>query len=142
MKIFEYSRKNIQPFLVDAVPHEDGIVSVRLELLVVGAGVVTPGQHESMQWDGAEILLHFPHPGWLSLQTVDCQDPSVSDVGNPVVVLALGGEWSLHQAGMEMFVVWELMASEVILAGLAGRNTNTGRVGEQSEPLRVSPEQS
>ena len=141
MKIFEYSRKNIQPFLVDAVPHEDGIVSVSLEL-VVRAGVVAPRQHEGVEWDGAQVFLHFIHPGWLSLQTVDCQDPPVPDVGNPVVVLALGGEWSLHQAGMEMFVVWELMASEVILAGLAGRNTNTGRVGEQSEPLRVSPEQS
>ena len=133
--------KNIQPFLVDAVPHEDGIVSVSLKL-VIRAGVVTPRQHESVQGDGADIFFHFPHPGWLSLETVDRQNPASPDVGNPVVVLALGGERSLHQVGVEVFVVRELLGGQVILAGLQSGNTHGGLVGEESEPLRVSPEQS
>ena len=95
-----------------------------------------------MQWDGAHIFLHFPHPGWLSLQTVDCQNSARPDVGNPVVVLALGGQRSLHQVGVEVVVVRELLVGQVILARLFSRDTHGGRVGEQSEPLRVPPEQS
>lgn len=103
---------------------------------------MAPGQHQSVQWDGAEIFLHFPHPGWLSLQTVDGQNSASSDVGNPVVVLTLSRQRSLHQVRVEVVVVRELLVGQVILAGLFSRNTECRLVGEQSVPLGVPPEQS
>ena len=103
---------------------------------------MTARQHEGVEWDGADVFFHFPHPGGLSLQTVDGQNSARPDVGNPVVVLALGGEGSLHQVGVELLVVRELLAGQVILARQAGWNTDCGLVGEESHPLRVPPEQS
>ena len=57
---------------------------------------MAPRQHEGVEWDGAQVFLHFIHPGWLSLQTVDRQNSASSDVGNPEVVLTLSGEGGLH----------------------------------------------
>ena len=47
--------------LVDAVAHQHGVVSVGLEL-VPGARVVGAGQHQRVQRDRADVLLHLRHP--------------------------------------------------------------------------------
>ena len=103
---------------------------------------MTARQHEGVEWDGADVFFHFPHPGGLSLQTVDGQNSAGPDVGNPVVVLALGGQGSLHQVGVQAVVVGELLVGQVILARLFSGDTHGGLVGEEPEPLRVPAEQS
>ena len=57
------------------------------------------------------------------------------------MVLTAGGEGSLHQVGVQVVVVRELLRGQVVLAGLAGGHPHDGLVGEQSVPLGVPPVQ-
>ena len=71
--------------LIDAEPHQHRVISVGLEL-VPGPRVVGAGDHEGVQGDAADILLHLGHPDGLGLDAVHGQDPALSDVGDPVIM--------------------------------------------------------
>ena len=77
MKFFSpHSKHQLEPdilALVDAVPHQNRVISVGLKL-VEGSGVVGAGDHEGVQGDGANVVLDVPHPHRLRLDTVHCQD--------------------------------------------------------------------
>ena len=100
---------------------------------------MSPGQHDGVERDGADVLLHLPHPGRLGLDAVDGQDPAGPDVGDPVVVLAPGGEGGGHQGGVEVGAVRELLTGQVILSRQLGRHSHNGLVAGQAVPLRVPP---
>ena len=77
-QMLPYTKKQLVPdilALVDAVSHEDGVISVRLKL-VPGAGVVGPGYHEGVEGDGPDVLLHLEHPDRLGLDAVHGKDGS------------------------------------------------------------------
>ena len=79
-----------------------------------------PGDHEGVQGDAADILLHLGHPDGLGLDAVHGQYPALSDVGDPVIMETHGpGRSGDHQV-MEAGDVRELLLGEEILARIQG----------------------
>ena len=84
------------------------------------------GEHEGVQGDAADVLLHLRHPDGLGLDAVHGQDAALPDVGDPVVVEAHGaggrGEHQVVEAGD----VTELLRGQEVLAWVQGRHADKG----------------
>ena len=78
-----------------------------------------PWNHKGVEGDRPEVVAHLPHPVRLDLDTVDGENPTRSDVGDPKAVEAHRPQRIVQHQVVKRLDVRKLDGGEKVLAGIA-----------------------